>query len=164
MLVYGLRRVSRANLEWWFNRIRGVEFTRDSAHERDYYDEIHAVTGGIPYLLARFDELAIDLVWTFDARDVDVGSRREHLHPETGAFDRAAQPESDLEPPLFRYRAGKARAIHETHFVAIGDQRHGTEALDDGTKPVEQIADQFAFLFERFAMTPATRMLSTTHD
>jgi hypothetical protein len=60
LLVYGLGRIRGSNLRWWFNRIRGIEFTHERGAAHDCVTEIERLTGGVPFLLRRFEELLMD--------------------------------------------------------------------------------------------------------
>ena len=53
--IYGVGRLSPGVIRWWFGRVRGLEFETTNALE-----QVHAVTGGVPYLVGKFDEVLLD--------------------------------------------------------------------------------------------------------
>jgi hypothetical protein len=55
LVYYGLGRLSRASLLWWFSRVR-----RLGLPEPDPVGRIYAVTGGVPLLVRHFDSALLD--------------------------------------------------------------------------------------------------------
>ena len=53
--TYGVGRLTRGVVRWWFGRVRGLEFETTNALE-----QVHAVTGGVPYLVGKLDEILLD--------------------------------------------------------------------------------------------------------